>query len=349
MFELLVLGLPVAVGLLTFGLSLEILPQEVSLRDVAVPKHIEERGYSPLAMSLLLQTRIDKLVERVDSFHEASKIRVGAHRTGLENLAHVFGVKEAVAAMQQSLGMSGELVEVSVNSDAEGSLSATVTVRYPNTLELLAERRLQSELNTPEALIELIAEYVLEITQPYIYASYLYNQALDGDATLDEAVEWIDNKLLDESFERLAELHNLRGLIALDRSNYDMAIRNFRKAAARNPDLARSYTNWGLVWLKLGHPDQAIRYFKLAENAESGASPIRDVYHAHALRAKGDTAEALRLLEIAEDRAPDMAALYEARLEVYGVLGDRGGMEAARSDITRALIIRPSQNYYLPY
>lgn len=349
MFEFLTLGLPVAVGSLIFGLSVTILPQDILLKDVAIPKHIEERGYSPLAMSLMLQTKIDKLVERTGSFHEASRVRVGAHKTGLENLAHVFGVKEAVAAMQQSLGMSGDLVEVSVSSDAEGLLSATVTVRDPNTLDLLAQRRFRAEPNTPEALVDLIAEYVLEITQPYIYASYLYNQALDGDVTLDEAVEWIDNKLLDESFERIAALHNLRGLIALDRGNYDVAIRNFRKAVAGNPALARSYTNWGLVWLKLGHPDQAIRYFKLAENAESGASPILDVYHAHALRAKGDTAGALRLLEIAEDRAPDMAALYEARLEMYDVLGDRGGMEAARSGITRALTIRPSQNYYLPY
>lgn len=349
MTELLVLGLPVAAGSLIFGLSLAVLPQEVSLRDVAIPKYMEERGYNPLAVSLLLQTEIDKIVERTGSFHDARRIRVGAHRTGLASLAHVFGVEEAVAAMQQILGMSGDRVEVSVHSDAEGMLFATVTVRDPNTMDLLAERRLQAERNTPEALIELIAEYVLETTQPYVYASHLYGRALDGDATLEEAVEWIDGKLLDESFDRIAELYNLRGVIALDRGDYDVAIRNFRKSVARNPALARSYTNWGLVWLKLDQPDRAIKYFELAQQAEGESVPILGVYYARALLAKGDTAGALRLLEIAEDRAPDMAALYEARLEAFSVLGDRHGMAAARRGIARALKVRPSQTYYLPY
>ena len=349
MTELLVLGLPVAVGSLIFGLSLAVLPEEVSLRDVAIPKHIEERGYSAPAVSLLLQTEIDKLVKRTGSFHGTRKISVGAHKTGLASLAHVFGVEEAVAAMQQILGMRGNHVEVSVNSDAEGSLFATVTVRDPNTFDLLAERRLQAERNTPEALIELIAEYVLETTQPYVYASHLYIRALDGEVTLEEAVEWIDGKLLDESFESIAELYNLRGVIALRRGNYDVAIRSFRKSVARDPAMSRNYTNWGLVWLKLDHPDRAIKYFELAENAESKTVPILDVYYARALLAKGDTAGALRLLEIAEDRAPDMAALYEARLEVYSALGDRRGMAAARSGIARALTVRPLQTYYLPY
>lgn len=349
MTELMVLGLPVAVGSMIFGLSLAVLPQEVSLRDVAIPKHIEERGYSPLAVSLLLQTEIDKIVERAGSFYEAKKVRVGAHRTGLASLAHVFGVEEAVAAMQQILGMSGDRVEVSIHSDAEGLLFATVTVRDPNTIDLLAERRLQAERNTPEALIELIAEYVLETTQPYVYASYLYSRALDGEATLEEAVAWIDNKLLDDSFEKIADLYNLRGVIALRRGNYDVAILNFRESVARNPALARNYTNWGLVWLKLDQPDRAIKYFELAEDGESGAVPILGVYYARALLAKGDTAGALRLLKIAEDRAPDMAALYEARLEVYGVLDDQRGMAAARRGIARALKVRPLQTYYLPY
>ena len=349
MTELLVLGLPVAAGSLIFGLSLAVLPQEVSLTDVAIPKHIEERGYNRLAVSLLLQTEIDKIVERTGSFHDASRIRVGAHRTGLASLAHVFGVEEAVAAMQQILGMSGDRVEVSVHSDAEGALFATVTVRDPDTFDLLAERRLQAEQNSPEALIELIAEYVLETTQPFVYATHLYDRALDGEATLEEAVEWIDDKLLDESFDRVAELHNLRGVIALERGNYDAAIRNFRKSVARNPGLARAYTNWGLIWLRLGHPDRAIEYFELGQHAKRESVPILGVYYARALLAKGDTAGALRLLEIAEDRAPDMAALYEARLEVYSALGDRRGMAAAQSGIARALKLRPLQTYYSPY
>ena len=304
MFELVVFGVPALVASLVFGLSLAISPKEVQLMDVAAPKQIEERGYTPLAISLALQTEIDKIVERSGALNEASKVRVGAHRTGLEELAHVLGVEEAVKATQRVLGMSGNLVEVMVNSGEHGQLVATVTVRNAKTLDLIAERRLHAKENTPEALIETIARYVLEATQPYVYAANLYRQAARGDTSWEETIAWIDRALLDGANERRAELHDLRGLIALERGDHAGAIRSFRQALATDPTLGRSYANWGRTWLDLDRPDRAIEYFTLAERTGDADPPALALHHARALLATGRPREALNRLGRLERTSP---------------------------------------------
>ena len=347
--DLFLLWLPVTVASIVFGMSIAILPKEVSLTDVATPEHIAERGYSPLAVSLALQTEIDKVVERTGWYRDASKLRVGAHRTGLEQLAHVVGVERAVRAVQQTLGISGAYVEVIVTEDETRTLFATVTVRDSKTLDLIAETRLRARPNTPEALVARIGEYVLETTQPAVYASYLYTRTLDGDLPTNDVLTWIEDRLRDENVEDAAELHNLRGLIALDVGDHAAAIASFRTGAAHDPTLALNYTNWGRTWLELGQGERAAEYFALARRAGRGVSPMLDVYHARALLAGGDVQGALRMLARAARETPHLAALHDARVDAYRALGDRAAMNAARADARRARAHRPDQHGYLPY
>ncbi len=141
----------------------------------------------------------------------------------------------------------------------------------------------------------------------------------------------------------------MRGLIALEQGQYDIAIRNFRLSATHKPDFAFPYVNWGRVWLQLGHPERAERYFDLAKEAGDEGLPIIHVYRARAKLSKGEPERALDILIEGEKEAPELAHLYLVRAQALDRLGDKDGAAAARRDMAKALILRPEQSFFDPY
>lgn len=95
---------------------------------------------------------------------------------------------------------------------------------------------------------------------PYIY-SYKGNSLKDLQR-YDEAIETLNLGCRED--EEREDLHNLLGFCYFKKDDFETAISHFERAVQLNPASAMDYANLGVNHNRLGHSDEAIRYFTLA-------------------------------------------------------------------------------------
>ncbi len=95
---------------------------------------------------------------------------------------------------------------------------------------------------------------------PYIY-SYKGN-SLKELQCYDEAITVLHQGCKED--EEREDLHNLLGFCYFKKEDYNTAITHFERAVQLNPASAMDYANLGVNHNRLGHGDEAIRYFTLA-------------------------------------------------------------------------------------
>ncbi len=95
---------------------------------------------------------------------------------------------------------------------------------------------------------------------PYIY-SYKGN-CLKDLQRYDEAIEVLKQGCAED--DEREDLHNLLGFCYFKKEQYQTAIGHFERAVHLNPASAMDYANLGVNHNRLGHRDEAIRFFTLA-------------------------------------------------------------------------------------
>ncbi|MCG6929631.1 MAG: YcaO-like family protein [Desulfofustis sp.] len=95
---------------------------------------------------------------------------------------------------------------------------------------------------------------------PYIYA--FKSHCLKDLQRYDEAIQTL--RLGCELDDEREDLHNLLGFCYFKKEQYATAISHFERAIQLNPASAMDYANLGVNHNRLGHSEEAIRYFTLA-------------------------------------------------------------------------------------
>lgn len=150
---------------------------------------------------------------------------------------------------------------------------------------------------------------------------------------------------------------------------YDQSLEQLNEATRLSPLNPESYHNRGVIYEKLGKPNQAIAEYRQALRYSPGyeasgralrrlgASPsagpkARTPEERRALELadgasqaarRGDYAGAMKLLDEAQGMAPRLALLFQYRANVAFLMGDR---DSARAALRRALEIEPDNALY---
>jgi tetratricopeptide (TPR) repeat protein len=127
--------------------------------------------------------------------------------------------------------------------------------------------------NRPTESLTGAAEHVLRSLEPYVLASYLYHVK-----RTKECESLLDDILRDERRDDDGRAYNLRGLIFLDGKRFEEAIRWFRRADQTDRERSAIYKyNWGKALVGLGRPNEAIVKFERSVSLDPGfAQPYND-------------------------------------------------------------------------
>lgn len=189
--------------------------------------------------------------------------------------------------------LSGEVTLI----DDEIKISLRIaknTDRSLNSYTKIFSRK-AGELNL---LMKEVSEFIMSDTEPYLFASYLYQTK-----RIEEARSQIQRICLqrDDDWDTFFALV-LWGLILDDEKKYDQAIEKFNEALKYKkdgkiePETVVAYNLWGQVLSRKGLLDEAVEKFETGIQQDPNYAPIYSSY-AIALWKKGSKDKALANLE----------------------------------------------------
>jgi tetratricopeptide (TPR) repeat protein len=345
MFDWLVVVAPVAFSAVVFALALGTNPIDISLQEVSVPSVLEDRGYAAPTVFELLERRIGAIVDGAGSERVPETIDVGTPNTAINAYAEIINVEAPVRATQRLLGMVDYIAEIRLVSGEEKAITATLRIRDSNTLNLLKFDQIQGDIDAFEDLLDQVAKSIVSFLDPYIMAAYLYNTAMEGDASYDHVVQHVKEVIVvvDEDF--LPWFYNLLGQVAVQSGEPSLAIEYYKEAIRIDQDFSLAYLNWGHALAGLGQPAEAIELYRAGLSINPDAA-VANVYLAEALLEREQLAAALAELARAELLAPDFAAIYTTRAAIFQAMGLPDLAERARVRADTALRRQPQQNRY---
>lgn len=335
------------------GLAIVADPHDIEIADISLAESIVQSGYDGLAVEQALMADIDNLVSFAASHHAAKTVSLNLARGGYDRLANMLGVEEAIVVVQQVIGVTGSLVSLRFVEEKDGSYSAAVYIRDPHDLSMIGSANLDVDGQDMALLIQKVSAEIVAITEPYIYATFLYQTEFDNITEEHDtlrrhsATEWVDLQILKsgEDGSDLPWYLNLRGVIALDQKDYRDAIESFIEALAVEDEFPPALVNLGRASIELDSPEQALGYLERTFGHES-EYPIAHVYAAQALLRLDRTDEALDQLDQALEIAPDLEFGYLTRAEVLKRMGKLVSANIALEDAKIARIKRPNQSFF---
>ncbi len=150
-------------------------------------------------------------------------------------------------------------------------------------------------------------------------AAVLYGWTEFPDSALQQAVDLARKALSIDGSSALA--HVVLGSVYKRRGKIDLALREYQKALALNPNDVESIKNLGSTFLHVGRTEDAIRLFETARRFDPVFSPGDFMNMGIAYYLKGRYAEAIRTLELGAIQKPDFAGNYIALAAAYAQAG----------------------------
>jgi tetratricopeptide (TPR) repeat protein len=345
MIEWLVAVAPVAFSVLVFGLALGTDPIDISLQEVTTPGVLEERGYAADTIFELLERKIGAIVDRAGSARVPETIEVGTPDTAINAYAEIVNVGAPVRATQRLLDLVDYVAEIHFVAGEDKAIAATVRIRDSNTLRLLKFDRLAGQVDAIEDLLDQIAQSIVDFVDPYIMAAYFYNRSLQDQASYDDLVPYVKQKIMVVDADFLPWFYNLSGQMSEQTGDPALAIEYYKTAIGMDPHFYLAYVNWGHALAGLGREAEAIELYHAALGMKPDLAIAR-VYLAEALLAREQFEPALAELAQAKAFAPEFAAIYTTRAAIFEQVGlpDLAHRARVRADTARHR--QPQQNRY---
>lgn len=347
MIEWLLVGLPVGVTVLVFSLALATDPHDLILRQITAPTSIEQRGYPTTTLANLLDNEVSRILDGATTLHRNDRIEIGVDETTADQFANIFRVLQPIRATQRLLGMVDHLADVSIVEHSDKAVSVHLRILEGYFFGDVALTETIAAKSPFEDTLGELAVQIVGVAEPYVMASYLYNNAIgssgptDFDATLAFFKQWLPHiELQDRPWA-----YNLLGLIAARSDEPEMALAQYREALRWRWDFAPAHANWGRLLYGEGDLAGAIEHYRTALGLQPDLA-IAHVYLAQALVDQARFGQALAELDRARALAPELAQAYEIQAALYEDAGlpDLAASQRRRSQLAR--VRQPRQTYY---
>ncbi|NPV19646.1 tetratricopeptide repeat protein [Bradyrhizobium aeschynomenes] len=218
--------------------------------QIAVPKVLADRGYSPDVAAHLLRDRILKYLESLETRVERSQVALHGELPNIVvptvgiSIDAVLSYVRSLFQSTRSQSVSGEFVV------SQGKLQLRLRI---NGQQFFSESD-GDEAEDPEKVIAAAIPELIKRTQPYLAALALAS-AKKTDAALD-LIEQIVSE--DPPSKDVAWAYNLRGAILHRRKKDGDAIEALKIAIAHNANFAAAHLNLSNVWRDAGDMENAL-------------------------------------------------------------------------------------------
>ena len=382
--ETLLFALPLAFSILIFTAAFIEEPARVIIHTVTVPEVLAERGYDAPVVASLINKKIENIVHVSDSYHHAKNIKVASKLDPIEQLAETLHLEEPVRALQELFGLTFLKVETHflagdgsqsysiggqlglekntdsrfvINVEEHNELFLDLEFEHPRTLELVRAEEVKGNIEEPGKLIDWVAFHIVREVEPYIYASYLFQQESHStshilDAPQGDYVEtqaFLESHVLDitEEEEEAPWYFNLLGLVYSRQGDQEKAMKSFKKALSIDSNFMLAKINLGWLLSQAGYYELAIQQF---EEVQDGGHdmPINHLYWAATALRMGRLDLALAQIVELEQRTKEIADGYTLRALIYELMESRPDIVA--TNLRRAEIARwkvPRQVFFL--
>lgn len=331
------ISLPVLAVTALFGYAVLFDTSAVVFHEVKVPTALEEAGYSPKVMASRLANEVRIIDHQARTVKDLREFALPDDEAAVDALGDYFQIAEPIKAAQQFLGLvqynfTGDVVQV--GDDLKLSVRGMAHQRNKSFNASVVG-------HDPEKLTREMAIEIVRFIDPYIVASYVYEEARDTNRDFTAATREVRYCLVHLPKNDLHWAYNLYGLILAQQGKYDEAMERYNAALALKPDFvlttynignlllekkqydqaialyqevlktdskllrtAHAYTQWGVALVRQGQPDAAMPLFDKA--IETNAM-YADAYYQLGLvyKQKGKIKDAREMIQRAVDRAPE--------------------------------------------
>jgi tetratricopeptide (TPR) repeat protein len=239
-----IFGIIVAGFFIYILFQLTVSKNRYNIETFSVTKRLIENGFTGAVATQHILDAISKFYDESSTHLKRKDLELRPDTTGLAIPESGISV-DIIASTIRKLLPSGWVHQIS--GEFTSSNGAT-NLRIRRNDEVIYSQT-ETGPNNVEKLIEEGAFRIIEETQPYVAAGFLYNEH-----KIDEA-EIILNNIIDsksDDQDSLSYAYVLKGIIAEDQADDSSAEIYFRNAIAANPSIAISYADLSDLQLKQG-------------------------------------------------------------------------------------------------
>ncbi|MEO8210329.1 MAG: tetratricopeptide repeat protein, partial [bacterium] len=233
----------------------EINKETIIIESFQVPMDLEKQNITGQAIVNKLVDQIELIKANADTAYKKLDVKPVIYDTQLEFVVPVTGIslKSLLQNLKIFLGKKQTRISGEVVMDGK-QLNLTIRVYGEPS------KTFTGELNELDDIMKDAAQYVLQYTQPYLLAYYLYYfyEKKDKDAATDMIQYTLSHLPKDDD----AMAYTLEGFIMYDEERYDEAVKRFKKAIELDPMTTDAYNSWAYILNEQKKSDSAIDLYK---------------------------------------------------------------------------------------
>ncbi len=295
--------------------------EPIIIEPFIVPESLAELGYSGIVLN-------SRLMDQLSANREASYNRLP------DNQKYLFPIEVTNSDLSDTLNIDIPETGLSLNTiiqyirqlrDVETRISGDLVGdkdHFELTVRVNGKPKIvKGNLDALDGNLTILAEYIIENTQPYFLALHYY-----GKKDYDKALELVQTTLNNKDKRDDSFAYDLWGNILARKKQYEHAIEKYNEAIKINPDNDNPYIGLGYVYFKgYKNYNAAIsNYQKVIDRNEKNYSAYNDL--ALVLADKGDIDAAKENYKKAIAANPNYANAYYNLGLIF--LGDKNYQQA---------------------
>jgi tetratricopeptide (TPR) repeat protein len=352
-FAIAFIGLPLALYVCR-----DVVNDALIIDPISVPKRFEEAGLTSEVMSNRVANAIRKIESETDTWMKTEakatmkmddfripSLRDESSTPDVEIPGTKIGLKTLVDITRAIFGVypkhvCGDIVALSARSSSPADPQLKVTIYLTRGKERSRSISFYTNATDIDELATKTAETILRQVNPYVLASYSYEQGRINDAA--DIVNGILSDPTADSRTRPAAF-NFLGNILQDQKEYGEAVTQYRKAIQLDPQNPGPHANLGLALQNLKRYDEATLEYTKAVELDS-KNPLPYLNWANALYEEKRYGEAVAKYRQASELDPGDAGSH---LNWGNVLQDLQKYNEAIAQYQKASELNPQNP--LPY
>lgn len=345
------LTLTIFAAMSVFGVAL-FTGETISINKIAVPKHLEYKGYTDVVVTHMLTDEIREMSQIASSELEPIDVDGSSLDKSVGELQSYFQLEQLLTGARDLFGSVPFYVSGEMTGEAD-DLTMTLRVFYKEENRPSDVVRVSGKEDDLHQIIHDSALRTLEHINPYVIALYWQRTELaEGNYDFPRTRVVIDRYLQTQpvrehflAYGLLGRMYMLKAEQQKDitpeekQADYEEAKRYLEAALLQKPDFQHGSINLGVVHAVLGDYARSDTYFKAAVEIDPNDLAAR-MRWAEALEKQGRVREAAFQWVAAVEINGSDPALRSELAETYLILGM---VDEARVQLDQAIALDPIQ------